>query len=99
VTAVYAPEFHRTQKTAEPVARALKLEVHRTPRKADEAIQLLRSKHANDVVLIVGHSNTVPELLTALGHDQEVKIPVTEYDNLFLVVPGEKKPTVVRLKF
>ena len=99
VTVVYATELQRTRKTAEPLARALKLDVHHTPRKADEAVRLLRSKHANDVVLIVGHSNTVPEMLKAFGYEQDVEIAAGEYDNLFLVVCGEQKPTVIRLKY
>jgi len=40
--------------------------------------------------LLVGHTGTVPALLKALGHPVEIKIPETEFDNLFVLIP---KPT------
>jgi hypothetical protein len=36
---------------------------------------------------VIGHSNTVPALLRALGIMPEVAIADGDYDNLFLVVP------------
>ena len=63
-------------------------------------VELLRTEHRESIVLFVGHSNTVPALIKALGHTAEIKIPETEYDNLFLVFPkSEGPPTVLRLRF
>ena len=57
-------------------------------------------QHGTDHVLVVGHSNTVPALLAALGHPESVSIGSDEYDNLFIVVPrGQAPPTVIRIRF
>ncbi len=93
ITAIYTTDTVRTRATAEPLARAL----HLTPRiyEAKDAsgkptpaplLELLRQE-PRAVVLVVGHSNTVPELLTALGAPKKVEIVDSEYDDLFLLVP------------
>jgi hypothetical protein len=57
-------------------------------------------KNANGNVLIVGHSNTVPELLTRLGVKDAIAIADNEYDNLFIVVrPAGGEPTLIRLRY
>jgi hypothetical protein len=48
---------------------------------------MLRSAHAKDVVLVVGHSNTMPEIIRALG-GPEFKIPDDEYGTIYFLVPA-----------
>jgi hypothetical protein len=51
-------------------------------------------------VLVVGHSNTLPEVLKKLGVKDDIKIEDSEYDNLFIVVrPESGEPTLIRLRF
>jgi len=51
-------------------------------------------------VLVVGHSNTVPEILAALGDPEKVEIPASQFDDLFVVTPrAEGPPSVVHLKY
>jgi hypothetical protein len=53
-----------------------------------------------DRALVVGHSNTVPELLRALRVDTPITIADAEFDNLFIVVTHqERPPTLLRLKY
>ena len=60
----------------------------------------MRAEHGGDTVLVVGHSNTVPDLLKAFGCAESVSIESGEYDNLFVVVPKESGPaTLVRLRY
>jgi broad specificity phosphatase PhoE len=100
VSAIYTTQFQRTIKTAEPLANLLKLKMTNSEMSAAELVKTLRAKHANATVLVVGHSNTVPEILAALGHQQGVEIGSQEFDNLFIVVPLVKAPpTVVRLRY
>ena len=49
-------------------------------------------------MLVVGHSNTVPEVMTALGVKPPVTIGDTEFDNLFIVTTGAQ-PRMVRLRY
>jgi hypothetical protein len=51
-------------------------------------------------VLVVGHSNTLPDLMKRLGVKQPVSIADSEYGDLFIVVkPETGNPTLVRLRF
>jgi hypothetical protein len=51
-------------------------------------------------VLVVGHSNTVPALLSALHVDASIEIADDDYDNLFIVVAQkEGRPVLLRLKY
>lgn len=66
--AVYATHLRRTQQTALPVATQHDLEVRVLPA-GDTArlIARLKTAHCGQHVLVVGHSNTVPEIAAALG--------------------------------
>jgi broad specificity phosphatase PhoE len=101
VTAVYATEYRRTLQTVQPLAQRLGLEVQQVPAKDVEALvaRIHRSK-PSDVVVVAGHSDTVPEILKALGDPEPVTIKEDEYDNLFVVVPRRgQAPVVLRLKY
>jgi broad specificity phosphatase PhoE len=100
VSAVYATRFRRTVDTAEPLATRVGLRVNSVALEASELAELLRTKHANDVVLVVGHSNTVPAILAQLGHTEKVAIAAEQFDDLFVVTPRPSgAPAVVRLKY
>ena len=97
VVAIYTTEFKRTQQTAAPLAKALGIEMVTVP--ANTPTTLLEAlKNARGNVVVVGHSNTVPDLLRGLGVTPAVKIDDKEFDNLFVVTMGPK-PTMVRLRF
>lgn len=101
VKGVYVTQFQRTAMTAAPLMAALGLEA--TVVKGDatsELVERIKKEHPNDVVLVVGHSNTVPMILSGLGHPQILKLGSDEYDNLFVVVPQPSgPPTVLRLRY
>lgn len=97
VTTILATPYKRTQQTAAPLARALGIEVTTLgPSDAAQVPGLVRASKGN--VLIVGHSNTVPEILQSLGVTEEVALGDGDYDNLFIVTPGSP-PELVRLHF
>jgi broad specificity phosphatase PhoE len=97
VVAIYTTEFKRTQQTAAPLAKALGIQSTTVP--ANNPGTLLEAlQTARGTVLVVGHSNTVPDILRGLGVTPEVKIDDKEFDNLFVVTMGAK-PTMVRLRF
>jgi len=99
ITAIYATDTERARKTAEPLARARRLEIKTYEPRAPLA-ERLRGENPEGVVLVVGHSNTVPELLAALGYKEQVRIASGEFDNLFVLVPkNEGRPAVLRLRY
>jgi broad specificity phosphatase PhoE len=101
ITAIYTSEFQRTMKTAQPLATALKLTPVTVPaRDLDALVKRVKESSGNDVVLIVGHDRTVPDILKAFGHAGEVSIGSTEYDKLFVLMPtASGAPVVLRLRY
>jgi broad specificity phosphatase PhoE len=101
VGAIYSTSFARTRKTAEPLATALELPIGNMPSSIEAWVAHLRGRHADAVVVVVGHSNTVPEILQELGVAGALRIADDEYDNLFIVIPGSRDGAtdVVRLRY
>lgn len=98
ITSVYATEFKRTQQTAEPLARAIGVDVTIVPAKEIESLAT-RLRDTNGSALVVGHSNTVPEIVKALGVDASIAIAEADYDNLFVVISGENTRRLLRLHY
>lgn len=97
ISAVFATEYRRTRDTAQPLAGRLGLTVETVAARDTEAlVGRLRSDYADRIVLLVGHSNTVPAVIRALG-GPELTIADDEYDNLFVVVPATG--TVTRIRY
>jgi broad specificity phosphatase PhoE len=104
VAAIYSTDTPRTRGTVQPLADELKLQVQIYDvgtKKVDATAfaRRLRQQHVDQVVLIVGHSNTVPDILRSLGCQETVTIGPDEYDNLFLVIPRGKVAGLVRLRY
>ena len=77
IKAVYVTEFRRTRDTAGPLAGRLGLTPRQISSRATDAlIASLRSEHANDIVLIVAHSNTVPAVIKESGWGSDPDILV-----------------------
>jgi broad specificity phosphatase PhoE len=96
VTAIITTQFERTRKTAEPTATALNVTAEVVeagavaPHAKAVADQIL--KHAGGTVLVIGHSNTVPAIVGALGAPRPRDLCDSEYDQLFVVVIGDTGP-------
>jgi broad specificity phosphatase PhoE len=101
VKAIYVTEYKRTSLTAAPLAAALGLQPIVIPATSTPAlVDRIRKDNAGDVVLVVGHSNSLPKILQRLGHPDPVEIADDEYDNLFVAVPRpDGAPAVLRLKY
>ncbi|PAP75721.1 histidine phosphatase family protein [Rubrivirga marina] len=94
LVAVYATEFVRTQETARPTAEAAGLDVTLEPVGTDgvpaftaRMAERVRSHLSPDggTVLVVGHSNTTPDLAAALTGQPVEPMPETEYDRVMVV--------------
>jgi broad specificity phosphatase PhoE len=93
VTAIVTSDARRTRATAAPLARERRL----TPTivglgsggLADHvaAVAAEVRRHAGGVVLVVGHSDTIPSIIAALGGPRLRDIHHIEFGHLFLLVP------------
>jgi phosphohistidine phosphatase SixA len=88
-------EYKRTRQTAEPTAERAGIEAVMIPAQ-DIATLVAKLKETKDAALVVGHSNTVPEILKALGASESITIGESDYDNLFIVAAATP-PKVIRL--
>ncbi len=86
VSAIYHSEALRTQQTAQPLATALGLTPTQLPATNTQALaDDIYTQHYGQTVLVVGHSNTVPQIIAALGGPALPSIDDNEFDNLFVV--------------
>lgn len=101
VKAVYATEFRRTQQTAKPTAQAAGLDVviiNNAERTA--LIERAKAVPMGSAVLIVGHSNTVPDIVRELSGEEVDGIPENEFDNLYeVVLEADGRKHLVRSKY
>lgn len=97
ITAIFATEFKRTQQTAAPLAKALGVTPTIVSSK-DTAGLIAKVTSAAGNVLVVGHSNSVPDVVKGLGVTTPVTIADADYDHLFVVRLGDK-PGVIRLHY
>lgn len=96
LSAVYATEFRRTRQTAEAVAARLQLPVVVRPAgNVAAVVEDIKSHHRGRSVLVVGHSNTVPEVVQALGGKAVPPIADDEYSRLYVVSVGLFSRTTV----
>lgn len=93
---IFVSEVARTQQTAKPLASKLKI----TPEVvlANDIDGLVAKLRGGG--LVIGHSNTVPEIIKRIGAGTVPPIDDAEYDRLFIVTfvdPGHA--TVVTLHY
>lgn len=86
IKAIYSTNYARTIATAEPTRQlnGVSLKIYDS-RKQDQLVEKLR-KISDGNVLVVGHSNTVDDLVNGLlGTNQMTDLADTEYGNVFIV--------------
>lgn len=98
IDAVYSTKYKRTLQTALPIAKEQNLEIiNYTPKLLISEKFIANNKGKN--IVIVGHSNTTPELVnTLLG--EKIYDDILDQDNndLFIVTLKKNKATVKREK-
>jgi phosphohistidine phosphatase SixA len=85
--AIYVSSYKRTQQTAAPLAARLAL----TPivyDPADTPALVARVRAGPTPALIVGHSNTVPDIVERLGGARPAPIADDEFGDVWRVGPG-----------
>jgi broad specificity phosphatase PhoE len=106
VTSILTSQWRRTRDTAKPLAEFLNIEPVVFTSKAGAAVE----DHINEMVahirreqdavtLVVGHSNTVPLIIQALGGAKIEQIKDDEYDYLFLLNIKSDQTQLVRARY
>jgi phosphohistidine phosphatase SixA len=105
LTRVVSSSFQRTRQTAGPAAKAAKVEVEVLPIAGDAkthvaaTVDLIKTLPRNGVVLVVGHSNTVPLIAAALGVRTAVTIRECEFDRMMVISLGKTPPIAVLSRY
>lgn len=98
ITAVFSTDTVRTRSTAQPLADRLGLVItlYEDPVELSTAVL---EEHEGEIVLIVGHSNTVPQIVTELGGVVPAALPLDgfgyihedDFDNLVFLLFHEDR--------
>jgi len=103
ISEIYTTQFRRTNLTAEPLAKKLKIEakvLQAGPSYAAEVAARIRKERLGKTTLVVGHSNTIGPVLRELGHATPVTLTDKDYGDIFIcTIPEEGEPSVIRLHF
>jgi broad specificity phosphatase PhoE len=87
ITAIFSTPTLRTRQTAAPLAQQTGLTVQAyepgTPKALVEKVRGL-----SGAVVVVGHSNTLPELVKLFGGAPGAEIADDEFDRLYQLLPG-----------
>lgn len=100
VDAIFASEYQRTQQMAIPLAEMLGLAVNAVSSAAWRNLDdVITREHNGEMVLVVGTSTTVPELVKALSGD-EVSVRDDEYDAMYMLYLSRlSKPRLIKLRY
>jgi phosphohistidine phosphatase SixA len=102
IDAIYATSFRRAQETGKPLAEALNLPINSYDEADRESVlETILSNHKGKIILVIGHSDTLPELIANLGASKKVPpINEFEYDNIYIIsIPWFGKTKTIRLRF
>lgn len=104
VDAIYSTPYRRTLETVRPLAEALDLPVHRydpEPGEYEAFLEGIVDEHKGKIILVAGHSNTIPRLIAELGASKNVPpIADDEYDNIYIIsIPWFGKTKTIRLRY
>ncbi|WP_226642366.1 SixA phosphatase family protein [Microbulbifer variabilis] len=99
IDAVFSTDFIRTKETARPLAeqRGLPIQSYDYRKLKEFATEL---EQAGDRILVVGHSNTTPEIVALLGGEQGTPIRESdEYDRLYIVIRDRSQVTTLLQRY
>ena len=92
IQSIYSTNYLRTKSTAQPLAEAKNIVIQMYDPRDTGFVSRVKSLHGGDV-LIVGHSNTVDDIVNKLEGKTVIPgdLPESEYGDLFVVKRKGKK--------
>ena len=103
VSVVYSTPFARARETAAPLVdrgTAKLVETQVTNSYATGVVSRIKAENTGKTVVVVGHSNTTPQVVKALTGIDVPAIPETDYDNIYIVtIAADGKTSLIRAKY
>ena len=102
IDAIYSTPFKRNMQTAGPLAAALNLKIHNYEKdNYEQVLNEIQDNYKGKIILVVGHSDTLPGLMAELGASKKVPVIAdNEYDNIYIVsIPWFGKTKTIRLRY
>jgi broad specificity phosphatase PhoE len=101
IDAIYVSDARRTQQTAAPLAERLGKQAIVVPAADTKGLaSRVMHEHEGGSVLIIGHTNTVPELIHELGEIDVPPIGDDEYDTLYVLsIPSFGQSSLLRMEY
>ncbi|MGA0556231.1 SixA phosphatase family protein [Larkinella sp. VNQ87] len=86
ISLILTTPYRRTQQTAAPLSRQLNVSIDSYPASPGSAVVERVQQAKNRNVLVVGHSNTILDIVKGLGTTpSKANIESSDFDNLFIV--------------
>jgi phosphohistidine phosphatase SixA len=96
VSAIFATQYIRTQQTVQPAVDYFNLTLTQYGAGDIEGLtNMILDDCSGRVVLVAGHSNTVPQIIMELGGEVTESIIGDEYDNIYVVTVRKWRQTEV----
>ena len=100
IDAIYSTNFKRTKDTGQPLAKALGIEIQTYSPFNDNALNEIIANNQGKNVLIIGHSNTTPNLVNQVAKKANLsQLPDSQYGDLFIVTYKKGKGKLKRKQF
>ena len=102
ISAIYVSTANRTQQTANPIAAQLSIPVEiYNAGNLNALVDDITSNHKGEIILIVGHSNTVGPTMGLLGvTPTPPDIPHDEFDHLYIVTrDAHSIPRMLKMEY
>ena len=86
IDAIYSTPYLRTINTAKPLAKAKQLEIiNYQANDLKGFAKKLVQNHKEETIVVIGHSNTTPQLINTLTGSQHPDLSELEYDWVFML--------------
>lgn len=102
IDAIYSTPFKRNVATVEPLSKLLELPINLYDKNDYKSVlETILDNHKGKIILVVGHSDTLANLMAELGASKSVPtIADNEYDNIYIVsIPWFGKTKTIRLRY
>ena len=96
-SAIFVTPYRRSQETAAPLAASLRIRpIVYDPSDNEALVEAVKAKGGN--VLVVGHSNTVPDIVERLGGARPAQIQHHEHGDIWRVSKSGGRTEKLRLE-